>query len=276
MRGIYKKIGIVIIVLLLGVGSAILWQSSKQTKPETRFAAKAKRTLQTKEYSHDQRKALLDEALKGAEVTIAPQITLAYKEHLQATAEDRQKSAAEAAKREKLLNLVSEHLQRYERSYEDSEALDAHMDKVLQEGEVLRRKTEAITPLLDRLEDRMDSFLREHMIELDTDNPIDISIPIQTRVQEWHDALYEDYFHVILIQDLTQEEINTVFPTPEAQRSLQTQQADLQTELAARAEHLLSESPGNRAEKLTIIRQTLSENWSPDIAENVMEQLREE
>ena len=78
---------------------------------------------------------------------------------------------------------------------------------------------------------------------------------------------------MIVVQELTPEEMNTFFPTPEAQRYLQTQQAELQTELAARAERLLSESPGNREEKLTIIRETLSKNWSPDIAESVLEQL---
>lgn len=116
--------------------------------------------------------------------------------------------------------------------------------------------------------------MEENTIALETDNPIDMSIPIQARVQEWHDALYKDYFDVIVVQELTQEEMNTFFPTPEAQRYLQTQQAELQTELAARAERLLSEDTENREEKLSIIRQTLSENWSPDIADGVLERLK--
>ncbi len=100
-----------------------------------------------------------------------------------------------------------------------------------------------------------------------------ISPPMQERVQEWHDALYQDYFDVILIKELTQEEINTAFPTPESQRYLQTQVSHLQTELASRAERLLSEETGNRAEKLSIIRETLSENWGTDVADGVLEQL---
>ena len=79
---------------------------------------------------------------------------------------------------------------------------------------------------------------------------------------------------MVLIQDLTHEEINTVFSTPEAQRYLQTQQADLQTELAARAERLLSEDTENREEKLTYIRETLSKNWGEEIAASVIERLK--
>ena len=291
MRGIYKKIGIVIIVLLLGVGSAILWQSSKQTKPEARSAAQVKQALQNTEYpSPDQRKyqeALLDKYLKDAEATIDPQITLAYKERLQASAEYLQKLAEDATKREKtseeLLNLVSEHVQRYERRHEDREALNAHRDKVLQEGEVLRRKAEAIKPLLDRLEDNMRSFLdatsAEKASETADSTPHDwtpdpFRDSFTKQVLDWNVDFEDQYLDVVVSQSLSPEEFEAFYPTDADRAELRVRQQEMDADIAARVERFLAEDTGNRAEKLTIIRQTLSENWSPDIADRVLERLK--
>ena len=301
MRGIYKKIGIVIIVLLLGVGSAILWQSSwqssKQTKTETRSAAQVKQTLQNIEYPFpDQRKhqeALLDKYLKDAEATIDPQISLAYKERLQASAEYLQKLAEDATQREKrteeLLNFVSEHVQRYERRHEDRKALNAHRDKVLQEGEVLRRKADAIKPLLDRLEDNMQSFLDSTSF-LDASSAEKVSETADSMPHDWTpdtfrdsftkqvldwDVDFEDqYLDVVVSQSLSPEEFDEFFPTDASRAELRVRQQEMHADIARRVQGLLAEDTGNREEKLSIIRQTLSENWSPDIADGVLERLK--
>ena len=294
MRGIYKKIGIVIIVLLLGVGSAILWQSSKQTKPETRSAAQVKQTLQNTEYpSPDELKrlnALLDESLKDAEASIDPQITLAHKKRLQASAEYLQKLAEDATKREKrseeLLNLVSEHVQRYERRHEDREAMNALIargNKAQQESEVIMRKMEAIKPLLDRLEDKMQSFLdatsAEKVSETADSTPHDwtpdtFRDSFTKQVLDWNVDFEDQYLNVVVSQSLSPEEFDAFFPTDASRAELKNRQQEMQSEIAARVERFLAEDTGNREEKLTIIRQTLTENWSPDIADGVLERLK--
>ena len=48
----------------------------------------------------------------------------------------------------------------------------------------------------------------------------------------------------------------------------------MQADIARRVQGFLAEDTGNREEKLSIIRQMLSENWSPDIAEGVLERLK--
>lgn len=294
MRGIYKKIGIVIIVLLLGVGFAILWQSSKQTKTETRSAAKVKQALQNTEYPFpDQRKyqeALLDKYLKDAEATIDSQINLAYKEHLQASAEYLQKLAEDATKGEKrskeLLNLVSEHVQRYEQRHEEREAMNALIargNKAQQESEVIMRKMEAIKPLLDRLDDKMQSFLdatsAEKVSETADGTPHDwtpdtFRDSFTKQVLDWNDDFDTQYLDVVTAPYFSQEEFEGFFPTESAREILKDRQDQMQTDIARRVQGLLAEDTGNREEKLSIIRQTLSENWSPDIADGVLERLK--
>lgn len=283
MRGIYKKIGIVIIVLLFGVGSAILWQSSKQTKPETRSAA-------TEYPSPDQRKhqeALLDKYLKDAEATIDPQITLAYKERSQASAEYLQKLAEDATKREKrseeLRDFINEQVQRYEQVYEERGALIARGNKAQQESEVIMRKMEAIKPLLDRLDDKMQSFLDATSAEKVSETadsthhdwtPDTFRDSFTKQVLDWNIDFDEQYHDVLVAPHFSAAEFEAFYPTEESREILREQQVEMKTDIAARVERFLAEDTGNREEKLSIIRQTLSENWSPDIADGVLERLK--
>ena len=85
------------------------------------------------------------------------------------------------------------------------------------------------------------------------------------------DAQYAD---VIIVSHLRPEEFDEYFPTKASREQLQARQAQMQSEIAQRIQRILTEDTGNREEKLSIIRQTLSENWNPDIAESVLEQLR--
>ena len=98
---------------------------------------------------------------------------------------------------------------------------------------------------------------------------------IASQVASWNADFDERYLDVIIAPYLKPEEFEVFFPTEVSRQRLQSQQQQMQSEIAKRVEELLSnDTPRNRAEKLSIIRQTLSENWSPEIAESVLEQLR--
>ena len=91
---------------------------------------------------------------------------------------------------------------------------------------------------------------------------------------DWNADFDERYLDVVLAPYLTPEEFEEFFPTEESRQMLQACQEQMQTDIKNRVEKLLSEDTGNRAEKLAIIRETLSENWGPDLAEGVLEKLR--
>lgn len=148
MLATYKKIGITIIVLLLGVGSALLWQSSKQTKQETLSATK-KRTLQNKEYtpSPEYLQKLPEEMIQSIE------------RNANTRAEYLQKLEEETTKREKkwdkrlveLRNFIDEQEKKMAEADTEREARIAHGNKAEQELEVIRYKMDSITPILDRM-----------------------------------------------------------------------------------------------------------------------------
>ena len=96
-----------------------------------------------------------------------------------------------------------------------------------------------------------------------------------SEVSDWDSDLSELYPNVFTAQLLSSEEFDVVFPTEASRQILESRQQQMQSEIVQRVENFLSnDTPGNREEKLSIIRQTLSENWSPDIADSVIEQLR--
>ena len=83
----------------------------------------------------------------------------------------------------------------------------------------------------------------------------------------------EKYPIVSITPYLTETELGEFFPTEESRAQLRVRQEQMQSEITERIQSFLSEDTSNRKEKLSIIRQTLSENWSPDIAEGVLERL---
>lgn len=114
-----------------------------------------------------------------------------------------------------------------------------------------------------------------------TDTPL---VRISENNEGWHETLEtqlsslkreieDEYISVIVAPYLSREEFDEFFPTDASRAELKNRQQEMHADIAARVERFLAEDTGNRSEKLTIIRQTLSENWSPDIAESVLEQL---
>ena len=96
-----------------------------------------------------------------------------------------------------------------------------------------------------------------------------------SEVSDWNSDFSELYPNVFTAQLLSSEEFDVVFPTDASRQMLRLRQQQMQSEIAQRVENFLStDTPGNREEKLSIIRQTLSENWGPDISDSVIEQLR--
>lgn len=94
------------------------------------------------------------------------------------------------------------------------------------------------------------------------------------QVLDWNTDFNEAYRDIVLVPHLTQDEFAEFYPTEESRQILQTRQQQMQAEIAQRVEDLLFEDTGNREEKLSIIHKTLSENWSPDIADGVLERLK--
>ena len=94
-----------------------------------------------------------------------------------------------------------------------------------------------------------------------------------SQLSDWNADFDDQYLDVIVAPYLSQEEFEAFFPTDASRAELKIRQQEMQSEIAARVEKFLEGNPGSRSEKLTIIRQTLSANWSPDIAESVLEQL---
>ena len=93
-------------------------------------------------------------------------------------------------------------------------------------------------------------------------------------VTKWQEDINKSYADVLVVEDLTSEAFDKFFSTEATRSELQSRRAQMQAEIAQRVQRVLAEDTRDREEKLAIIRETLSENWSPDLAERVMEQLR--
>ena len=179
MRATYKKIGVVIIVLLLGVGSAFLWQSLKQTKTEkgsitktppnkeqTALEARIDEAFQqlSDPITPDQRKnlnALLDEyfqdeaPISERQITLENGETIPLKQYLRDVDDFLRALEEKAPKREErmteLRNFMREQEKRKDQIYKEREELLARSDKVQQKIDATNEKMELINPLIDRL-----------------------------------------------------------------------------------------------------------------------------
>ena len=84
-----------------------------------------------------------------------------------------------------------------------------------------------------------------------------------------------EYLDVVFTSDLTQSEFEKLFPTEESRMAFQARREQMNADIAERVQRILAEDTlGNRDQKLSIIRKTLSENWSEDIADSVVERLK--
>ena len=95
-----------------------------------------------------------------------------------------------------------------------------------------------------------------------------------SQVLDWNDDFDVQYLDVVTAPYFSQEEFEEFYPTESAREILKVRQQQMQADIARRVQGLLAEDTGNREEKLTYIRETLSENWSPDIADGVLERLK--
>ena len=91
---------------------------------------------------------------------------------------------------------------------------------------------------------------------------------------KWQKDINKSYADVLLVEGLTSEAFDKFFSTEASRAQFRVQQQQMYADIARRVQGLLAEDTGNREEKLSIIRQTLSENWSPDIADGVLERLK--
>ncbi len=91
---------------------------------------------------------------------------------------------------------------------------------------------------------------------------------------DWNADFDDQYLDVIVAPYLSTEEFNEYFPTDASRAQLKVRQEQMQTDIVERVQSFLGEDTGNREEKLSIIQETLSKNWGPDITDGVLEQLR--
>ena len=97
---------------------------------------------------------------------------------------------------------------------------------------------------------------------------------LSLHVLDWTADIDEQYFDVVISSYLSDSEYNELFSTDESKQQLELRRKQMQDELAQRSEKILSNSEGNREEKLSILRKTLSKTWGEDTAEKVLERLR--
>lgn len=98
---------------------------------------------------------------------------------------------------------------------------------------------------------------------------------LKLQVTEWNVTLMDQFPDASIASYLAPNEFEAFFPTEESRQILERQIEQMQSDIVGRVEKILSEdTTGNRSEKLSIIRQTLSKNWSPDIADGVLERLK--
>ena len=96
-----------------------------------------------------------------------------------------------------------------------------------------------------------------------------------SQVLDWNDDFDTQYLDVVTAPYFSQEDLKNFSQPKSAREILKDRQDQMQTDIARRVQGFLAEDTGNREEKLSIICKTLSENWSPDIADGVLEQLRD-
>ena len=110
----------------------------------------------------------------------------------------------------------------------------------------------------------------------------------EPKLQTWQEHLKREvsdlkleirkkYPGAFAIPYLTQEELGHLYPTESDRMALENQKQQMQNAITLHVQNVLSEdTPGNRAEKLDLIRDTLSEDWDADFAEAVIRQLQQE
>ena len=167
-----------------------------------------------------------------------------------------------AARREKLGSRVN-----YETSPPDREKLDSPGDAL--SGSIDGPPTE-IFPTRDSHQQQFPG----QNVDIPAFDPDQWQRGFLSQVLGWNDDFDTQYLDVVTAPYFSQEEFEEFFPTESAREILKDRQDQMQTDIARRVQGLLAEDTGNREEKLSIIRQTLSENWSPDIADGVLERLK--
>ncbi len=96
----------------------------------------------------------------------------------------------------------------------------------------------------------------------------------RNELTQWQGGINRSYADVFLPEDLTPEAFDSLFPTEASRKELQARQRQMQADIANRVQRFLSyNTPGSRDEKLSIIREALTENWGADLAKSVLEQL---
>ena len=146
------------------------------------------------------------------------------------------------------------------------------MDKILSDPRSLpEHESESPHQQADS-SDRIIDAPETHPSEHTTDDPSPFTW--QETLSKSVSEITEKYPAVSITPYLTPKEFEEFFPTEDSRVQLQARQQQMQAEMVQRVKQVLAEDPGNREEKLSVIRQTLTENWSPDIAESVLEQLR--
>ncbi|MCY3739667.1 MAG: hypothetical protein OXH00_01465 [Candidatus Poribacteria bacterium] len=113
------------------------------------------------------------------------------------------------------------------------------------------------------------------VIESETFTPGIFRETITLQVSIWSADIDGQYLDVILTPYLTETEFEEFFPTEESQQMLQARKQQMQADITERVERFLVEDThGNRDQKLSIIRETLSQNWGEEIANNVVKDLQ--
>ena len=167
-----------------------------------------------------------------------------------------------AARREKLDSRVSD-----ETSPPDPEKLDSSGD--MPSGSI-------DGPLIEISPTRDSNQQQSHRQNVDSPafDPDQWERAFLSQVLDWNDDFDTQYLDVVTAPYFSQAEFEELFPTESAREILKDRQDQMQADIKRRVQGLLAEDTGNRKEKLTIIHKTLSENWSPNIADGVLERLK--
>jgi hypothetical protein len=97
----------------------------------------------------------------------------------------------------------------------------------------------------------------------------------RANLSQWSRHINKQYFDVIVSPYLTQDEFDTLYPTPAARQELQQRQSALQSKLVKQVRKLLSPNRENRSQEVRIIQELLQGDYGNDIAEAVIKQLSE-
>lgn len=96
----------------------------------------------------------------------------------------------------------------------------------------------------------------------------------RNELTQWQGGINSSYADVLQAKDLTSEAFDSLYPTESSRKELQARQRQMQADIANRVQRFLSDNThGSRDEKLSIIREALTENWGADLAKSVLEQL---